>query len=97
MLLVKIDDPLENDWLQTIMAVYSGTNNNTGEWRWIGAHDLDDDNVWVWPDGSALTYEHWGGGQPGNNHVGALMQNKAGPFWDTLPADHLAPYICEIY
>jgi hypothetical protein len=97
MRLVKIEDPTENLWVNSVIRLYVGTDNSTSTWRWIGAEDLDDDDVWRWSDGAPLSWDQWAGGQPSKNDNCAQMQNLTVPYWNSVPCTLSNPYVCELY
>ncbi|XP_074535590.1 ladderlectin-like [Halichoeres trimaculatus] len=36
------------------------------QWTWIGGSDAQQENIWLWSDGSRYTYTNWCSGQPDN-------------------------------
>jgi hypothetical protein len=52
---------------------------------YIGASDVEREGLWKWPDGSAVTYNKWPGGQPevyhGTAHYAAFNPVKSGDYW----------------
>lgn len=69
---------------------------------WLGATDEKTEGVWVWMDGSPITYSDWFTGQPDNargiEHYLAIWKGKwndtpkTGEF---MPKQFVVGYICE--
>nr|XP_033479020.1 asialoglycoprotein receptor 2-like [Epinephelus lanceolatus] len=72
---------------------------------WIGLTDQDEEGVWKWVDGTALTAKYWyapqpdDGGQPGVKEDCAEMYVKSSdPLlkWNDIPCSHRNYWVCEI-
>lgn len=108
MLLVRIDDANEKDWLRGVCFVGVGSNNTSTVWAWLGASDLAVAGEWRWADGTqfwqgtqtgapvAGLYANWAAGQPVSKDSCATMQNNpADSFWSAQPCSSPHPYTCE--
>ena len=57
---------------RAIASIKSERDNNAvvrllnGRAGWIGLHDSDDEDVFIWRDGSALDWSNWSEGEPNN-------------------------------
>uniref|UniRef100_A0A8C6SS91 C-type lectin domain-containing protein n=1 Tax=Neogobius melanostomus TaxID=47308 RepID=A0A8C6SS91_9GOBI len=66
---------------------------------WLGGHDMVQDGVWMWTDGSPWDYTNWWHGEP-NNYGGiedGLEINAYGPadtFWNDNLSSRKMGYIC---
>ncbi|XP_075711502.1 C-type lectin-like [Rhinoderma darwinii] len=65
---------------------------------WIGLkRNPEDINVWVWTDGSPLTYSAWNEGEPNNDrdseHCAELMGGVQS--WNDRPCHNKLNYICK--
>lgn len=93
--LAVIEDPDED------AAIYGEIASRGFLDTWIGLSDAEDEDTWVWVDGSLLTYEHWDSGEPndGGTHGEdcALMMTSPGreAEWDDRPCNTDRPYVCE--
>ncbi|XP_049900127.1 asialoglycoprotein receptor 2-like isoform X2 [Epinephelus moara] len=72
---------------------------------WIGLTDQDEEGIWKWVDGTALTAKYWyapqpdDGGQPGVKEDCAEMYVKGSdPLlkWNDIPCSHRNYWVCEI-
>ncbi|XP_070539201.1 perlucin-like protein [Ptychodera flava] len=65
---------------------------------WIGVTDVEVEGVWVWVDGSPLTYSNWMPGEPNNagkrEHCAHLYSNQHGK-WNDYPCSTRFGFICE--
>ena len=69
---------------------------------WIGATDEKTEGIWLWPDGTPVTYAPWWRGQPDNargieHYVSTYLGEwngvpKSGEF---VPRQFVVGYICE--
>jgi hypothetical protein len=110
MLLARIDDSGENQFVyDTAFQGYSGKNVPL-IWRWLGATDLGTSSNWRWADGT----QFWSGNQGGSSIGGlyyhwlssaptdssgtacALLQYASGQ-WKDASCVSLQPYVCEAY
>lgn len=65
---------------------------------WIGMSDREEEGDWRWVDGSTLTYDPWGAGEPnnaGNNEDCAHSNWRGDGVWNDLPCGRREPYVCE--
>ena len=64
---------------------------------WIGLNDLDNENAFVWADGSSSTYRNWYSGEPndveGNEDCVHIYGTE---YWNDLSCTHaLSCYFCS--
>lgn len=67
---------------------------------WLGATDEEQEGVWKWIDGTAMTYTNWNVGEPnnvnGNEHYLETYTSSNDGKWNDLPGDmRLDGYICQ--
>jgi len=109
MRLVRIDDALENAWVQ--LTAFAGiTSTSSSFWSWIGASDLTIVGEWRWTDGAAFwrggsngsvlggLYANWVFGSPTNTGTAtdcAILQ--FGAFWTDWDCTRPERYVCEAY
>ncbi|XP_018558975.2 ladderlectin [Lates calcarifer] len=64
---------------------------------WIGGSDAQENNIWLWSDGTTFRYSHWCRGEP-NNGAGQQhcmqMNYGARKCWDDLQCNRRLPSIC---
>ncbi|XP_035024556.2 CD209 antigen-like [Hippoglossus stenolepis] len=67
---------------------------------WIGLSDVDQEDIWKWPDGRRLAESYWNDGEP-NDHddedCGATYP-RDNPFkaWNDAPCNMYMKWICEM-
>jgi len=63
--LATVRNPAEEQWIRDTFSNYEFVERNL----WIGLHDSDENDVWEWISGEAVTYLPipWGAGEPNNN------------------------------
>ena len=64
---------------------------------WIGLNDIDNENTFVWADGSSSTYRKWNSGEPndsgGNEDCVHIFGTE---YWNDIPCTHtLGCYFCS--
>jgi len=68
--------------------------------HWIGLNDQVSEGVYVWANGTATSYTHWGGNRPGgvDGDDCVVMRNRSEDFgWsDYLCSARFLTFICEI-
>ncbi|XP_072020262.1 macrophage mannose receptor 1-like [Amphiura filiformis] len=76
--------------------------NLVNDWVWIGFHDITDEAMFEWEDGTPVDFTNWAPGQPDNyGDAGedcTHMRNgetEAGE-WNDLPCDYTAYYMCKL-
>jgi hypothetical protein len=109
MMLVRIDDRLEQEWVRQMAFKRAGTNNLSAVWRWLGGNDINVDGQWRWQDGTQFwqgaqsgspvggLYTNWATGQPSAADDCLMMQNQTSAVWDAMPCTLSQPYVCERY
>jgi len=88
--LVVVDDEEEEEWLlRTIM-------DPARQPYWIGLSDQEEEDHFVWWDGSAADFEAWGPGQPNNaGEEDCVMLYDETDAWNDRPCEHEYAAICE--
>jgi hypothetical protein len=110
MLLARIDDATEDDWVTSTAAVHFGAGGRV--YAWLGGDDLALEGDWRWQDGTAFwsgdyqgsavdgLYTNWRSGDP-NNLDGVehcLAVNIASnPDWIDYDCALVAQVVCESY
>jgi hypothetical protein len=66
----------------------------------IGATDNVTEGTYIWDDGSAVVFDHWGAGEPNNgglNGENCAIITGARPekLWDDRPCDNSYAYLCH--
>ena len=87
--LASVHDQETNEFLSTLTQVDS----------WLGGYQDDQDN-WMWSDGSIWNYANWNTNQPDNGRgvEDYLQTNHFGiGLWNDLPVEHpiIVGYICQ--
>nr|XP_034960698.1 C-type lectin domain family 4 member G-like isoform X2 [Zootoca vivipara] len=64
---------------------------------WIGLHDIETENKFVWADGSTATYTKWGVGEPNNQgHGEDCVEMTPRGWWNDIPCGNdKEGWICE--
>lgn len=72
--LVTIDDAAENAYLRSTFSSWDS---------WIGLHDTDGTNTFVWVDGTPVSYTNWNANEPNTpSNDGAVLQGSSGGWYD---------------
>ncbi|HJL19765.1 MAG TPA: C-type lectin domain-containing protein [Sandaracinaceae bacterium LLY-WYZ-13_1] len=90
--LVQIQGPTENGWVATTAGSVAG-----GSW-WIGANDRDDEDTWVWADGTGVGWTSWGSDEPNNGGIGTqedCVELYASGSWNDQECDSDRRFVCE--
>uniref|UniRef100_A0A665TJ48 C-type lectin domain-containing protein n=1 Tax=Echeneis naucrates TaxID=173247 RepID=A0A665TJ48_ECHNA len=63
---------------------------------WIGGSDAQQENIWLWSDGSQFLYTNWCRGEPNNRGVQNCLQinHTAMKCWDNLQCRYHLPSVC---
>ncbi|XP_024143278.2 ladderlectin-like, partial [Oryzias melastigma] len=64
---------------------------------WIGGSNAQEDDVWLWSDGSTFRYTNWCSGEPNNRRKRQhclQMNHSSGKCWDDVECWSERPYIC---
>ena len=68
----------------------------TGDSCWIGLNDIENEDTFVWADGSSSTYRYWHAGRPNNLGNEDCVHTFRAPDWNDLPCTHtLGCYFCS--
>ncbi|XP_008434299.2 ladderlectin-like isoform X1 [Poecilia reticulata] len=91
--LASVHNQEDNDQLQTL--IFTATRKSKE--AWIGGSDAHESNVWLWSDGTPMTYTNWCPGQPNNalnvQHCIQMNYSKK-KCWDDVKCTTLLPSIC---
>ncbi|XP_016520470.1 type-2 ice-structuring protein-like isoform X2 [Poecilia formosa] len=91
--LASVHSQEDNDQLQTL--IFTATRKSKE--AWIGGSDGQETNIWLWSDGSPMTYTNWCPGQPNNaltlQHCIQMNYSKK-KCWDDVKCSALLPSIC---
>lgn len=83
--LVQIEDADELNFLRAAGVTSS----------WLGLSDTEEEGIWRWVDGSALSYANWGEGEP-NDSAGiedcAVLRSDGA--WNDLDCAQARPFVC---
>ncbi|HTV18206.1 MAG TPA: C-type lectin domain-containing protein [Polyangiaceae bacterium] len=85
--LVKVETAEEDELLATLLTVN----------QWLGASDTDFENVFVWTDGSPLSFGNWGPNQPDRFPGPDCVEKRdtVGREWFDQPCDNERAFVCE--
>jgi len=85
--LVKVESALEDAFVGGLVSTA----------LWLGGSDTDVENVYVWTDGSPITFGNWGVGQPDAFPGPDCIEKRKTPgeLWYDLPCYNLRAYVCE--
>ena len=80
--------------------LFSQTNRIIGD-AWIGFHDLDAFDAWIWSDNTVVSYTNWAQGEP--NHGGsygpdedcAILRRFSEGQWNDINCDAEREFICS--
>ncbi len=85
--LAKVDSAAKDALIQTLIS----------ENAWLGGSDTITDNVFVWLDGSPITFGNWGANQPDRFPGADCIEKRAseGGFWYDQPCSNERVFVCE--
>ena len=95
----------ENKFLSRLGETFLGETYMTG--LWIGINDIEQEGIFVGPDGHEISWTNWGYGEPNGGHIwdgqeqdedGAKMAGGnslyTGMAWYDVKLSELYPFIC---
>uniref|UniRef100_A0A8D0CSC9 C-type lectin domain-containing protein n=1 Tax=Sander lucioperca TaxID=283035 RepID=A0A8D0CSC9_SANLU len=90
--LASINSDAEHRFIRYYIKQVTGENPPA----WIGGHDLVQEGIWMWTDGSQFYYQSWGGGEPNNCCGGenCLLINWRDNWNDGTCSSQL-PFVCS--
>ncbi|XP_044047081.1 type-2 ice-structuring protein-like [Siniperca chuatsi] len=84
----SVADILEIQWI---------IHNNTKKTQvWIGGTDCQEENAWLWADGTHFKFTYWCPGKPDNplKHCCLQISSRDGTCWEDSLCYQLLPSIC---
>ncbi|MBL9118999.1 MAG: hypothetical protein JNL80_03690 [Phycisphaerae bacterium] len=91
--LVTISSGTENEWMRRALLV-GGSNPLSA--AFIGLNDLTNEGVFVWDDGSPLSYLHWAPGEPNNfGNEDAVEMGAGSGLWNDISKLAFLPGVGE--
>lgn len=90
--LASIADQQENDFIVSLIIHYH---------VWIGFNDRDNENSFIWMDGSTSQWTNWGEGEPNNagtrgEHC-TEIRGRQSPKWNDNRCSITNKYVCKRY
>jgi hypothetical protein len=70
----------------------------TRRW-WIGFNDRATEDLWVWEDGSRVSYTNWNASEPNDSGSGedcGQINRYSDGTWNDEPCGNSLPYVCEL-
>ncbi|KAI8511499.1 hypothetical protein Bbelb_105990 [Branchiostoma belcheri] len=86
---------VEHSGMKRSETFIQGLTNYDYQPYWIGLHDTGAEGIFIWVDGTPLTYTSWNYGEPNNNGEEDCVQ-LSGYNWNDASCFGTAQYICEI-
>ncbi|KAM9717625.1 type-2 ice-structuring protein-like isoform 2-T2 [Menidia menidia] len=86
--LASVHSPREYQFVRDLVKLVARGSPRT----WIGASDCQEDDVWLWSDGTGFDFSLWADGQP--DHSGSCTQINVGKKWDDTACSSLLPSVC---
>lgn len=94
--LIVIDDPVENDWLQTIAELAVTDDASTHQLVWLGLGDSAIESEFVWVTGAALSSPRWASSEPNDlNDSEDCAELRASGDWNDDRCNAKLRYVCE--
>ncbi len=96
--LMTLDDADEEIWADATVDVIEMLRGVVGSYWWHGFTDRGAEGVWVWDDGTPVSYTNWYAGEPnnvGNEDCATINQFTPSLGWNDQTCAALNPYICE--
>ncbi|XP_014877062.1 type-2 ice-structuring protein-like isoform X1 [Poecilia latipinna] len=91
--LASVHNSNEYNQIQTLIFTASHESKEV----WIGGSNAQEDNIWLWSDGSPMSYTNWCRGQPDNTRgmQRCLQMNySGGKCWDDFSCRGPKPSVC---
>ncbi|KAM6952239.1 ladderlectin-like [Lycodopsis pacificus] len=91
--LASVHNILEYEGIQKIILDSSQENKSS----WIGGSDAEEENQWLWTDGTIFGYTNWCAGEPNNGGgIQYCMQMNYGgaKCWDDVQCSSNKPSVC---
>ncbi len=90
--LAKIVDDTERLGVRNLLL-------DAGGWDdiWIGLSDPEDDGIWTWMDGSVMTWDDWGSGEPSSGEDNCVELYAYNDWtWNDRACGESFPFVCEV-
>jgi len=90
--LAMVVDATENSGLRDLVL-------DAGGWDdiWIGLSDPEDDGIWTWMDGTEMSFEDWGSGEPSAGEDNCVEIYAINDWtWNDRTCSETFPFVCEI-
>lgn len=91
--MVTLDSGREDAW------VFGTATDIDDERWWIGFNDLRREGVWVWEDGTRVTYTNWNAAEPNDTGSGedcGQINRYSDGSWNDEPCRNALPFVCEL-
>jgi hypothetical protein len=103
MMLARIDDALENQWIVDTLLGTPLPRNSNMYWIWVGGTDAATEGSWLWPDGTlfykngpaAGLFNNWSASEPNGNNTINCMVERVDYLWADDTCSLMRYYACE--